>query len=150
MKARDLMTSGVIAVSVNSTVESIARLLTMYRISRVVVVDEHNRVVGIVHEDDLFVKQRPVAFSREQIPALFDEWVDLDYLPEIYAQVRDRTAKEVMRQNVGFVEAHEEIARVVELMLRRNLKEVLVLERGQLCGIITRADLVRLLARSDR
>jgi CBS-domain-containing membrane protein len=144
------MTSGVIAVSVNSTVELIARLLTMHRISRVAVLDEHNRVVGVVREDDLFVRMRRVAFSREQIPALFDEWVDLDRLPEIYAQVRNRTAKEVMRQNIGFVEADEEIVRAVELMLRQGLKEVLVLENGELCGIITRADLVGLLARSDR
>lgn len=150
MKARELMTPGVIAVSVNSTVESIARLLTMYRISRVPVLDEHNRVVGVVREDDLFVKQRRVAFSREQVPALFDEWADLNRLPEIYVQVRNRTAKEVMRRNVGFVKSDEEIARVVDLMLRRDLKEVFVLENGELCGIITRADLVGLLARLDR
>lgn len=149
MKARDVMTRGVITVSVNSTVQSIARLLTTYRISCVPVVDECNRVVGVVREDDLFVKERRVAFSREQVPALLGEWVDLDRLPEIYAQVRNRTAREIMRDDVRFVAADEAIAHVARLMLRRNLHEVLVLDNGTLDGIITRADIVGLLARTD-
>ena len=149
MRARDVMTAGVVAVSIHSPIEQVARVLRGYGISSVPVIDERNEVVGIVREDDLFVRERMVPFSRERIPALLDESVDLHRLPEVYVELKDRTAGEVMTSAPVFVDANDEIAEVVRRMLVRGCTKVFVRERGELAGVISRADLVGLLAGSD-
>jgi CBS domain-containing protein len=149
MKARDVMTAGVIAVSANAPVDQVARLLTMYRIRSVPVVGPRNEVVGIVREDDLFVRERGAPFSMTRIPTLFNECVDLHRLPEIYEEVRGRRAVEVMSDDVVCVDAEEDVGRVVALMMKRHTGQVLVMHDGELAGIITRSDLVGLLAGTD-
>ena len=149
MRARDVMTAGVVAVSTHSPIEQVARVLRGYGISSVPVIDGRNAVVGLIREEDLFVRERTVPFSRERVPALLDESIDLHRLPEVYAEVRGRTAGEVMRSEPIFVDADEEVAEIVRRMLVRGCTKVFVRERGELAGVISRADLVGLLAGSD-
>ena len=53
MNAQDVMTTSVIAVDPDTSVEDIAKRLVENRISAVPVVDPNDRVVGIVSEGDL-------------------------------------------------------------------------------------------------
>jgi len=53
MHAIDVMTSEVFSVDENATVPTVARLLAERGISAVPVVDEDNRVIGMVSEGDL-------------------------------------------------------------------------------------------------
>jgi CBS domain-containing protein len=53
MKARDVMVFPVIAVKPSDTVQEVAKKLLEHRISAVPVVDETDRIVGIVSEGDL-------------------------------------------------------------------------------------------------
>lgn len=61
MLARDIMTREVITVGLDAPVEEVARLLLGHRISGVPVVDATGRVVGVVTEADLIVRERPDA-----------------------------------------------------------------------------------------
>ena len=53
MRAMDVMTTGVITVDPNTSVQAVAQLLSERGISGVPVVDAANRLVGIVSEGDL-------------------------------------------------------------------------------------------------
>ena len=53
MRAMDVMTSGVITVEENASVQAAAKLLVEDGISAVPVVDKDNRVIGMVSEGDL-------------------------------------------------------------------------------------------------
>lgn len=53
MRAMDVMTSKVITVDENSSVTAVAKLLAERGISAVPVVDQDNRVIGMVGEGDL-------------------------------------------------------------------------------------------------
>lgn len=149
MKAKDIMTGHVISVIPDTTVEAIARLLTEHRISGVPVVSsrEDGRVVGIVSKSDLFLKEKGIPFSAVKLPELFKQWVDPAQLAEIYESARLHTAADVMTREVMCVEAEDDIGRVAWLMAQCNLKRVPVLHDGVLVGIITRADVIRLLAK---
>jgi CBS domain-containing protein/rubredoxin len=57
MKARDIMTAGVISVPEDSTVEDAARLLARHRISGLPVVNGAGALVGLVTEYDLIAKE---------------------------------------------------------------------------------------------
>ena len=53
MKARDVMTSPVVTVKPTASVRDAARLFLQRRISGVPVVDDQEKLVGIVSEGDL-------------------------------------------------------------------------------------------------
>jgi CBS-domain-containing membrane protein len=57
MRAADVMTQHVITVDGNATVQGVAALLSERGISGVPVVDEGNRVIGMVSEGDLIHRQ---------------------------------------------------------------------------------------------
>jgi CBS domain-containing protein len=149
MQAREVMTPGVISVSVSTPIDVVARLLKMYRITGVPVVDADAQVVGIVRTDDLFVRERGLPFSRFKVTTLFDEWVDLNRLVHRYGTLCRRIAADVMAPPPPRVDGDTDVADVVRLMLRRNTRHVLVLDGGELAGIITRTDVVGLLARAE-
>ena len=77
MYVYQVMTSPAISVYAEATVAEIVRLMTTYRIRSVPVVDQANRVLGLVRERDVFVQKKGVPFSRERLPALCGAWVDL-------------------------------------------------------------------------
>jgi CBS domain-containing protein len=145
MKVRQVMTREVIAVGPDETVEEVARLLLRHRIGSVPVVDEGRRVVGFVGEDDLFLKEKGIPFSLVKAPSLFSQWVSPDRLAEIYRQSRHHRASDVMTRHVVCADADEEVGRVAELMLERNLKKLPVVEDGRLVGVVSRADMLKLL-----
>jgi len=60
MQAKDIMTSDVITVKLNSTVEEVAKIFIEKKISGVPVVDEEQRIVGIISEGDLVFQQKKV------------------------------------------------------------------------------------------
>lgn len=149
MKARDIMTRGVIAIRADTPVYEIARLLSERHIGGLPVVDDDNRVIGIVSESDLFLKEKGMPFSAVKVPTLFKRWVDPDRLTEIYEDARHHTAADVMTSSVVCVDVDDTVGHVAWLMAQSNIKRVPVLQDGTLAGIITRANIIRLLARAE-
>lgn len=147
MKAQDIMTRDVIKIRKDTTVEEIARLLSEHHIGGIPVVDEDNRVIGIVSESDLFLKEKGLPFSAVKVPMLFKRWVDPDQLADIYEEARHHTASDVMTRDTVCVDADDTVSHIAWLMAQRNIKRVPVLHEGVLVGIITRSDIIRLIAR---
>jgi CBS domain-containing protein len=147
MKVQDIMTREVIKIREDTTVEEIARLLSEHHIGGMPVVDEDDRVIGIVCESDLFLKEKGLPFSAVKVPVLFKRWVDPDRLAEIYEEARHHTAADVMTGDVVCVDAGDTMSHAAWLMAQNNIKRVPVLRDGFLTGIITRSDIIRLLAR---
>jgi CBS domain-containing protein len=149
MKACDLMSPNVIKIRAETTVDQIVKLLNEHRIGGVPVVDDEDRVIGMVSESDLFLKEKGMPFSAVKVPTLFKRWVDPDRLTEIYEGARHHTAADVMTTEVICVDVNDTIGHVAWLMAQRNIKRVPVLQDGVLVGMITRSDIVRLLAGQD-
>jgi CBS domain-containing membrane protein len=149
LKARDLMTAGVVAVAENTPVESVARLMKQYRIRSIPVVDASNRVVGVVRDEDLFVKEQTLPFSFEKVPTLLDQRVDVDRLPEVYHEVRRRSVADVMARELACVDIEDGIGAIVRTMMKRGATQVFVLDGEELAGVVSRLDLVGLLAEAD-
>lgn len=149
MRAEELMTRDVIAIKAETTVDEIAGLLIKHRVGGLPVVDDENRVIGIVSESDLFLKEKGMPFSAVKVPMLFKQWVDPDRLNEIYEDARHHTAADVMTPHAISVDVGDTIGHVALLMAQNNIKRVPVLRDGVLAGIISRADIIRLLAKDE-
>jgi CBS domain-containing protein len=144
---RDVMTTSVLAAKPETPLKEVARLLVEQRISGLPVVDEANRVVGVVSEADLLVKEQdPGALARGPLDRIFGE---SDELRELRAKAEARTAGEAMTSPAITIEASRSVHQAASAMIERRVNRLPAVDGGHLVGIVTRADLVRAFVRSD-
>jgi CBS domain-containing protein len=146
MKVVDVMTKDVIAVRADTTVQEIARLLRDRRIGGAPVIDGEGMVIGMVSEGDLFLKQKRFPYGPTGAPALFDQFVEPESIAEIYQEARYLTAADVMTKAVATVDAQDEVGQAAETMMRHGFRRLPVAHEGKLVGIISRSDIIHLLA----
>ena len=149
MKVRDIMTGTVLTVKADTSVNDVAKLLGQRDISGVPVVDDQQHVIGIITELDLIVRN-----TRLEMPR-FIEVLDWGRIPlERPSHLRDRLqhmlgteARDVMTEKVTAVGPDAEVEDLAELMVKQRVNPVPVVdEAGRLIGIVSRADLVDMMA----
>ena len=148
MKARDIMTSPVVAVAPDTAVGRIAALLSERRISAVPVL-ERGQLAGIVSEADLLRRHEigtDAAARRSWWRTLFAA----DRSIEAYIKSHARLARDVMTREVVTVAPDTPVNEVAALLEARRVKRVPVLAGGKLVGMVSRSDIVRALAASAR
>jgi CBS domain-containing protein len=148
MRAMDVMTTEVITVDPDTSVQAVAKLLSERGISGVPVVDAADRLVGIVSEGDLLHR---VETGTERLPGRPRSWwldtIGSDQeLARDYVKSHGRTAKDVMTREVIAVTETTDLAEIAMLLETKRIKRVPVLREGKLVGIVSRANLVRALA----
>ena len=144
MFAKDVMTSDVVTVGPETTVENLAALLLEKRVSGVPVVDSRGAVLGIVSEGDLM--RRPESGTEPKHAwwlALVSS--DADRASE-FLKTHGLTAGDVMTKKVVTVAPNTPVGEIAEILERRHIKRVPVVDGGKLVGIVSRANLLRALA----
>ena len=130
------MTADVVFVTPETPVNRIARIMVERNVSGLPVVDDARRVVGIVTDLDLIVRN-----TRLEPPAFFqllDARIPLETLGAL--------ARDVMTEKVVTIGPDADAEAVATLMVRRKVNPIPVVEAGRLVGIVSRADVVRLMA----
>ena len=148
MLAKDIMTTDVITIAPSLGIEQIAQLLLSCGISGVPVVDAENRLIGLVSEGDLLRREGGIERQRSW-------WLNLLAGPEErareYIKTHGRRAQDVMTREVVTVTADTPVSEIAEILERRRIKRVPVVEDGKIVGIVSRANLLHGLAtHSDR
>lgn len=137
MRVRDIMTRPVFTVQPTDPVEGAAALLADRGITAAPVVDDRDRLVGMVSEGDLL---------RGRVPE--DPTAHLRVAPEP-ASHRPHIVAEVMTREVVTAWPLEDVADVARTMLDRDVRSVPVLDSGHVVGIVSRRDLLRSVLRTD-
>jgi CBS domain-containing protein len=147
--AADIMTTKVKTVRPDASVSEIARLLCDNEISAVPVCDAHGQVLGMLSEGDLL---RPVgkehATKRAWWLNLLAEGTDLapSFLECI--SVENQRAHNLMVGPAITASPDTTVPELADLLVRHHIKRVPILRDGKVVGIVSRADLVRVLART--
>jgi CBS domain-containing protein len=136
--ATDFVEAPVIYVGPKTTVREIALLLTNRKISAVPVVDD-GKIVGIVSEGDLI--QRHELGTKTSVAGQGASNVNVDY-----AKSHGPHASDVMTPNVTTVSEDTSLIEIIETLLTQNIRRVLVTRDAKLAGVISRSDIVRVLA----
>lgn len=142
MKAKDVMTTKVVAVVPDMPVSAIASLLLDRHISAVPVIDRERRILGIVSEGDL-IRRGKTAERRSWWLATYG---DAKALAREFVKTHGLYAKDVMTRNVVTVTEDTPVSTIAELLEQKGIKRVPVVRDGRLVGIVSRADLLRGLA----
>lgn len=139
---RDVMTTRVIAVHKGASFKEMAAMLRRSRISAFPVVDEASRVIGVVSEADLLVKEAVQADGVSVLAAL-RHWRE----DELAAGV---TAADLMTEPAVTIGPNAPVSEAARLMYDRRVKRLpVVTDTGRLIGIISRVDVLSVYERPD-
>ncbi|OEH85315.1 hypothetical protein BHU72_04260 [Desulfuribacillus stibiiarsenatis] len=143
MKAEDIMTSDVITVGLQDTIEDVAKILVEKKISGLPVVDE-GELVGIISEGDIVFQNKKVTPPAyvDILGALITIGSQEQYLHEIKRALATQV-KDLMVTNVMTVEAEASLEEVATMMIDHNINRVPVVSKKKLLGIITRQDILK-------
>lgn len=143
-RVRDVMTSPVETVGAAAGFKAIVERLRARAISAVPVVDETGRVLGVVSEADLLLKEDRA--ELEERP----RFLEGRRARRARARAAAGTAAELMTSPAATISADAPVADAARLMRMRGVKRLPVVdEEGRAIGIVSRGDLLAVFTRSD-
>lgn len=137
MLVSDAMTRTVVTIGAGATLKDAARKLAAHSITAMPVVAEDGRVVGVLSEADV-LRDTLVADQRSHLS-----------LVSVAEHPAGTYVVDVMTTLPMVVEPETDLAEAARLMTDTAVKSLPVVDRGVLVGVVSRTDVIALLARSD-
>ncbi|MDP4510499.1 CBS domain-containing protein [Nonomuraea turcica] len=137
MLVREVMSRPAITVRRTDPVRRAIRVLHGHDITAAPVVDEEDRLVGVVSELDL------LRGEFEPDPRATVRPVPADHAPP------PRRVVEVMTHDVATVTETTDVTTAIDLMVGKRIKSLPVLHGDEIVGMLSRRDLMAMLARPD-
>ena len=144
-RIESVMTTEVVTARPSTPFRELVDLLQRKRISALPVVDQDDRLVGIVSEADLLVKQG-YPHGGDDVGLVHA----LRHRQRL-GKAAGICALDVMTRQVVSVPVGTEVAAAARLMIRLGIKRLPVVDgQGRLAGIVTRGDLLKVFLRPDQ
>ena len=144
MQVKEIMTSEVVTVSIDESVEQCAKLLQEYNISGLPVLDAAGKVAGMITEGDLIRRA-----SRIKAPGYLEILGGLIYLgsPKKFVDELQRAmsleAGQLMSKNLISVNPEDTVEKAATLMVEKNVSRLPVIDdQEKLVGIVSRRDIM--------
>ena len=137
MLVRDVMSTQVVTVRPQARVKEAVQLLDDHRITAMPVVDDEGLLVGVVSEADLLRG------------ALMPDRRTHEILVQIEGRKNTLTVSDVMTPRPMSVAADTDLAVAASVFVDTVIKSLPVLDDGQVIGMVSRRDVIAVLARPD-
>ena len=144
LKASDVMSPGAIFATEDMPVRAVVQLMLKNHISGLPVVDSKRNLTGIVTEGDLL---RRVELGTGRRRSWWMSLFNPAQTAKDYIVSHGRRAAEVMTRKVYTVESNTPLNEIVALMEQHKIKRVPVMEHGRVVAVVSRADLLKIMAR---
>ncbi len=137
------MTRTVVVVHVAAPFKDVVRRMQEYRVSALPVIDDEDRLIGLVSEGDLILKEDP---ALEDAAHLFEGRQRRHEREKAAGLV----AAELMTTPVVTVAPDATLGEAARLMHRKGVKRLPVVDAaGRVHGILSRSDLLKVFLRED-
>ncbi|MCI5159404.1 MAG: CBS domain-containing protein [Candidatus Electrothrix sp. AUS1_2] len=147
LRAKDLMTENVIAVTKDTEVRELAKILTENKISGVPVLDEDGTLAGVVTESDLIFQNKKVHIPTAV--AILDAFFFLESPEKMEKEMKKMagvTVGDIYASEVVSVQQDTPLDEIATLMAEKNIHTLPVLDQGKLVGVIGKRDIIRTIA----
>jgi len=118
LKARDIMSKTLLTICLEASLKDAIELLVANGISGLPVIDDENKLVGIITEKDII----NFAFS---------------------GNLNNTRVSEAMSREVTSFSADTDIHAIALAISQHNIRRVPIVESGKVVGIISRRDIIR-------
>jgi predicted MFS family arabinose efflux permease/predicted transcriptional regulator len=143
LKVRDFMVQNVIRVNQNTPIIDILRLLVENRIDGVPVVDNDNKLIGIVSDGDIIRYLSP----KEELFLDFVYTILVDERGEqsVFTEKINKTVANMMHQkHLYTVKEDDTFENAIRILSHHHFKQLPVLDlEDKLIGLITRGDIIK-------
>jgi CBS domain-containing protein len=133
----DVMTAPALTVTPATSIKAAARLLRDRAVSAAPVVDDGGALVGMVSEIDLLRGSVIPDPAAHLFPVATDE------------QAPPSSVGDVMTQDVAVLLPHSDLYDAARTMRTSGIRSLPVVDAGTVVGVVSRSDLLRVLARDD-
>ena len=144
-RAKDIMTTDVIVANKNDIIANVANLLIKEKIGGLPVVDEENKVVGIISETDIMKKESHVDSPR--MLNFIQGIIFLDDMKKFEDEMRAIAAymvEDLMSKDIITVNENDTFDYVANVMINKSINRVPVVDENNfLKGIICRYDIIK-------
>ncbi len=144
MQASDIMTTDVVTVSKDAVIRDVAKMMFERQISAMPVVDSGGKLVGIISEGDLL--RRAELKTERQRPWWLEVLAGNAELAKEFVHAHGRKAADVMTRDVVTAAPDTPLAEIADLLEQKHIKRVPIVSKGELVGIVSRANLLHALA----
>jgi CBS domain-containing protein len=144
LKAKDIMTTDVITVVPDTTIEELSRMLIKHKISGAPVVDDNGDLIGIVTENDLISQNKRLHIPT--IMRLFDAYIVLESPARIEKEIKRMAAStvgEICTKNVITITENTPVDDIATIMSEKKVHLIPVVEGKKIKGIIGKIDLIK-------
>lgn len=143
--AKDIMTSEVIVANQNDSIASVAKLLITEKIGGLPVVNEENKVVGIISETDILKKEKyidsPRVINFLQGLIFLD---DIKHIEEDMKKIAAYKVEDLMSKDIIKVHEDDKFDDIANVMIKKSINRVPVVDSNNILkGIICRYDIIR-------
>jgi CBS-domain-containing membrane protein len=139
---KDVMSTHVIAVRRTAQYKEMAAMLHSQRLSAFPVIDDDNKVIGVVSETDLLTKEALEGSMPRTLQSLTRQ--------RVRSQVNGVTAADLMSTPAVTIGPDETVTEAARLMYNRRVKRLpVVSDDGTLIGIVTRSDVLTVYGKPD-
>lgn len=143
--AQDIMTKNVVSVTTDTSVKELATTLLELNISGVPVLDDENKLAGIVTESDLIFQNK-----RLHVPpviTILDSFLFLDN-PEKMKQelkkIAGATVSDICTENVTSITPSTPLDEIATIMTEQKIHTLpVVTDEGKMVGIVGKKDIIR-------
>lgn len=143
--AKDIMVKKVITISKDASVGELSELLVNNKISGVPVVDSSDKILGIVTEADIIIKDADLHFPRYF--KLLDGIIYLESFRKFKNNLKKylgSRVEDIMTDRVKTVEENTPVSDIASMMINNNVNRTPVVDKDKkVVGIITRRDIVK-------
>ncbi|WP_086825822.1 CBS domain-containing protein [Streptomyces sp. NRRL B-24572] len=138
----DVMTKKVVAVLPGADFKELVTTMQRWKVTAVPVVEGEGRVVGVVSEADLLLKEE---FHEHRLGL-----IEQMRRPEATAKAGSRRAEDLMTSPAVTVASDASLPQAARLMATHRVKRLPVVDgHGAIQGIVSRSDLLKVFLRPD-
>lgn len=147
MLAKDIMTTAVVTVPQDNSVEEAINLMLDHNVSALPVIDADGKLSGLISEGDLMQRVGAQDVQRRSW------WLELlsgnQETATEFVKSRSQRIADVMTKNIVSVDEETPVGVIARLLEKHRIKRVPVVRDGEVTGIVSRSNLLLALARID-
>lgn len=146
-RAKDIMSSPALTIGKDESVAAAAKLMLEKNVGALPVVGADGKYLGMVTERTLIPHEENAPFFHRPVLVHMGQFVGRDEeIEQAIAEAKSKKVSELMSKSVPTVAENTPVSELAAKMIRRNVHHLPVLRDGRVVGIVSRHDLLRVMA----
>lgn len=143
-KVKEFMNKDLITITRATHIKEIAQMFLTHRINLIPVVDSENRLLGVITEKDILTPFIPDYFELLEDVGFIS---DFGFLESSLAESLEHllVAEDIMVKNPITIDEEASLFKALALIYQHNLRSLPVVRQGKLVGMVSQADILKIL-----